>query len=83
MAIFDELSQYTERGQKFTGVFYREHETRRHGVAKDKQLVLRYSIAGKRRVEIFGWLSEGFTAQDAQNKIKTFRANLKLGQGPR
>ncbi len=82
MAIFDDLSQYTERGQKFTGVFYREHETRRYGLSKDKQLVLRYSVAGKRRTEVLGWLSEGFTAQDAQNKVKTFRANYKAGQGP-
>ena len=82
MAIFDDLRQYIERGQKFTGVFYREHETRRHGVSRDKQLVLRYSVAGKRSVEVFGWLSEGFTAQDAQNKIKEFRANGKADHGP-
>lgn len=82
MAIFKDLQQYSERGKKFTGVFYKEHETRRHGVNKDKQLILRYTIAGNTPIEALGWLSEGYTAQDAQNKIKTFRANQKAGEGP-
>ena len=82
MAIFKDLQQYSERGKKFTGVFYKEHETRRHGVNKDKQLILRYTIAGESRIEALGWLSEGYTAQDAQNKVKVFRANKKAGEGP-
>jgi integrase len=50
-------------------------------VAKDKQIILRYTIAGETKVEALGWLSEGFTAQDAQNKIKEFRENYKAGSG--
>ena len=51
-------------------------------MSKDKQLILRYTIAGNTRIEALGWLSEGYTAQDAQNKIKSFRKNKKLGEGP-
>jgi integrase len=82
MALLKGLKQYAERGQKFTGVFYLEHETRRYRMAKDKQLVLRYTIAGKTCTEVLGWLSEGYTAQDAQNMIKVFRANHKVGERP-
>ncbi|MCW4015109.1 MAG: site-specific integrase, partial [Candidatus Bathyarchaeota archaeon] len=32
--------------------------------------------------ETLGWLSEGHTAQDAQNNIKQYRANQKVGNGP-
>lgn len=82
MATLKGLKQYTEKGQKFTGVFYKEHDTRRYGVGKDKQIVLRYTIAGETKVEVLGWLSGGVTAQDAQNKIKEFRSNHKSGVGP-
>ena len=81
MALLKDIKQYSERGQTFTGVFYLEHETRRYGVGKDKQLILRYTITGKTRTETLGWLSEGYTAQDAQNQIKVFRSNAKAGIG--
>jgi len=82
MALLRDLQQYKERGQKFTGVFYLEHPTRKNGVQKDKQLVIRFTIAGKTRTEVLGWQSQGWTAQLAQEKIKTFRANHKIGIGP-
>lgn len=82
MAIKDELKPYKVKGKSYTGVFYKEHVTRRHGISKDKLLIIRYTIAGKTRVETFGWESDGYTAQAAQSKIKTFRENNKTGQGP-
>jgi len=41
------------------GVFYKEHATRKHGVKKDRQIILRYTLGGRTRTEAFGWLSEG------------------------
>lgn len=77
MAILDNL---TPTGRK--GVYYREHDTRRHGARKDRMLVIRYTIAGKTRTEAFGWTSAGATELDAERKIATFRANHKAGLGP-
>lgn len=82
MALKDGLTPYKEKGKAFTGVFCKEHPTRRHGVAKDRLLALRYTIGGKTRTESFGWVSDGYTAQAAQEKIKQFRTNYKAGQGP-
>jgi len=63
------------------GVFFIEHPTRRNGVRKDRQLVLRYTIDGKTRKEVFGWETEGKTAVDAERKILELRANAKSGEG--
>lgn len=64
------------------GIFYREHPTRRHGVRKDRQLVLRYTINGKTKTEVFGWLTQGATELEAERLLATFRANYKSGAGP-
>ena len=64
------------------GIFYKEHPTRKHGVTKDRQIVLRYTIGGKTRTESFKWLSEGYSLADAENKLRDFRANYKSGSGP-
>lgn len=82
MALRDGLTPYEAKGKRFTGVFYKEHPTRKYGILKDKQLVLRYTVDGKTKTEAYGWLSDGYTAQDAQTKIKKFRDNAKSGQGP-
>ncbi len=63
------------------GVFFIDHPTRRNGVRKDRQLVLRYTIDGKTRKEVFGWETEGKTAVDAERKILELRANAKSGEG--
>jgi integrase len=84
MAIKDDLKQAVGDDGKTMriGVFYKEHPDRRHGKVKDKQFIIRYTIAGVTRTEAYGWLSDGFTAQAAQDKIKTFRANHKNGNTP-
>lgn len=64
------------------GVFFREHPTRKHGVRKDRQLVLRYTLGGKTYVESFGWASDGVGEIEAEAKIAEFRANFKSGSGP-
>ena len=64
------------------GVFYKEHETRRHGVRKDRQWILRYTINGKTRTEAFGWASSGLTEIDAEKKIAEFKSNYRNDSGP-
>lgn len=77
MAIFDDLNP---TGRK--GVFYKEHSTRKCGVKKDRLWILRYTIKGKTRIEVFGWATEGFSELDAEQKIAAFRANAKNSSGP-
>lgn len=43
---------------KYKGVRYREHESRKHGVKKDRYLAIRYQKDGKRVEEGIGWTSE-------------------------
>jgi integrase len=50
---------------KYKGVRYREHETRKHGVKKDRYLAIRYQKDGKRVEEGIGWTSER-DPEDAQ-----------------
>lgn len=64
------------------GVFFKEHPTRKHGVKKDRQLVLRYTLGGTTYLEVFGWTSEGKTDLLAELKIAEFRANHRSGSGP-
>lgn len=65
-----------------TGVYYKEHDTRKHGLKKDRLFVLRFTLGGKTYVETFGWLSEGKSEIDAEKKLAEFRANFKAGVGP-
>jgi len=43
---------------KYKGVRYREHESRKHGVKRDRYLAIRYQKDGKRVEEGIGWTSE-------------------------
>lgn len=66
----------------FRGVRYREHETRKHGVHKDKYFFIRYKLNGKDREEGLGWQSEGWTASKAYDRLKELKENKKAGEGP-
>jgi integrase len=39
------------------GIFYREHSSRKHGVHKDRQWVVRQTLGGETRLSTFGWSS--------------------------
>jgi len=82
MALLDKLKPFKVKGNSLTGVFYQEHEARRHGFDKDKLLIIRYTIQGKTRTETYGWLSQEYTPQEAQTKINIFRKNAKAGIKP-
>ncbi len=59
------------------GVFYVEHETRKHGVHKDRQWVIRQTLGGKTRISVLKWQSEGFREGDATNKAEEFKSNFQ------
>jgi hypothetical protein len=77
MALLSDLHPTGRRG-----IFFREHSTRKHGLRKDRQLVLRYTIGGRTHTEIFGWVSDGRSEAEAELKISEFRTNHKSGAGP-
>jgi len=63
-------------------VFYREHPTRKNGVKKDRQFLLRYTIDGKTLKGVFGWESDGGSLAHAELKVQEFKNNAKAGVGP-
>jgi len=65
------------------GVRYYEHETRRHGVRKDRYFTIRHSVDGKRVEEGLGWASQGWTATKARNLLAILNENKRRGEGPR
>jgi integrase len=67
---------------KYTGVRFRSHKTRRHGVQPDKYYVIRYKIKGKLREEGLGWASQGWSPAKAHKIRSEVVANIKLGVGP-
>lgn len=68
--------------EKFLGVRYREHATRKHGVKFDRCYSIRYKQNGKDKEEVAGWSSEGVTAEKAFKILSTIRENIRQGFGP-
>ena len=66
---------------KYPGVRFREHETRKHGISKDRYFVIRYQRDGKRHEEGTGWASEGWTAEKAGNELAELKKAYTLGNG--
>lgn len=66
---------------KHPGVRYREHETRKHGIGKDRYFAIRYQMDGKRHEEGTGWTSEGWTAERAAVELAELKKNFRLGEG--
>ena len=72
MASLDQLQKSGE-----PGVFYREHPTRKNGVRKDRQWIIRQTLGGKTRLSTLGWWSQGFSMGDAINKAHEYREHFK------
>jgi Site-specific recombinase XerD len=68
--------------EKFLGVRYREHATRKHGVKFDRCYSIRYKLNGKDKEEVVGWGSEGVTAEKAFKILSTIRESIRQGAGP-
>ena len=67
---------------KYTGVRYREHETRKIGrVQKDRYYSVRYTVRGKCVESGLGWHSEGISLEVAIERLRMFRQNAKLDNG--
>ncbi|NDV26874.1 site-specific integrase [Desulfovibrio sp. JC010] len=67
---------------KYTGVRFRSHKTRRHGVQPDKYYVIRYKVKGKLKEEGLGWASQGWSPAKAHKIRSEITANIKVGVGP-
>lgn len=65
----------------FTGIRYREHPTRKHGIQKDKYFSIRYQADGERIEEGLGWLSDGWNAEKAALQLAELKSNHKTGKG--
>ncbi|MFH1021643.1 MAG: hypothetical protein V1782_13690 [Pseudomonadota bacterium] len=65
------------------GVRFYEHDTRKHGVRKDRYFAIRYQHEGKRREEGLGWSSEGWTEKKAAAILAELQENHRRGSGPR
>jgi len=66
----------------FSGVRYYEHESRKHGVQRDKYFAIRHQAGGLRKEEGLGWASQGWTAQKAAMQLANIKEGQRLGEGP-
>ena len=66
---------------KTVGVRYRDHQTRRHGINKDRYYTIRYKLNGKDKEEALGWASEGWTEKKAAARLYELKENQRTGIG--
>jgi len=67
---------------KTTGIRYRLHNERKHGVGYDKYFTIRYKISGSEKSEGLGWASEGWSEKKAAAVLSELKANHTTGAGP-
>jgi integrase len=81
---------YKWHSTNFKGVRYREHQTRKHGILKDRYFVIRYQktvVKGDEREKIrkeekLGWASEGgWTPERAALELAKLKQAATLGEG--
>lgn len=65
----------------FPGIRYREHETRKNGIRKDRYFTVRYKLDGKDKEEGLGWSSQGWTAQKAAERLADLKQAQRTGEG--
>ena len=65
-----------------SGVRYREHPTRKHGMMPDRYYTLAFWWQGKTVTEALGWASEKVTPTSCFNILAELRHNQKTGKGP-
>lgn len=70
------------RSEKFSGILYREHPTRRHGLQPDRYFAYRFQVGGKRHLEALGWSSEGWSEKKAFVEMQRLRDAARSGEGP-
>ncbi len=67
---------------KTSGVYYREHPTRKHGPRPDRYYAIKYRLLGKAKWESLGWASQGWTVDKATAARSELRENQRRGSGP-
>ncbi len=67
---------------RFSGVRYREHPTRKHGVKRDRYFTIRYQGGGDRKEEGLGWTSNGWTEEKAAIELAKLKEAHTKGEGP-
>ncbi len=68
--------------EKYPGIQYREHPTRKHGVQPDRYYAYRFQVDGKRRLEALGWASAGWTERKAFLEMQRLKEIARSGEGP-
>ncbi len=76
------MAQYKWHATKHKGLRYREHESRKHGIKKDRFYQYRLMEDGERVQESFGWLSEGWTEESCMMELASLKQNRRTGSGP-
>jgi len=67
---------------KHTGLRYREHPYRKHGIQKDRFYQYRHMADGKRVEDSFGWQSKGWTEAKCIIEIAKIQQAKVTGIGP-
>ena len=73
------------KGRKRTdypGVYETPHETKKHGVKKDRYIEITYRLDGKKKWESYGYVSKDCTPKKAFLILSELKENQKLGRGP-
>ena len=71
------------RSKNYSGVYYKEHKTRKNGVKPDRYYTIRYTKNGKSKEEGLGWASNGMTELKAMQILGEIKMNIKLANdGP-
>jgi integrase len=66
---------------KVSGVRFREHASRKHGLQLDRYFFIRYRVDGRAIEEGLGWASEGWTITKAADTLAELKRNARVGDG--
>lgn len=64
-----------------SGVYCRDHKTRKHGRRPDIYYIIRLKKEGKMVDEALGWASDGWTLEEAARYVGIIKKNMRIGRG--
>lgn len=67
---------------KIPGIRYKEHNSRKVGVQKDRYYYMFYRLNGKQKEEGVGWWSQGWSESKVAEQLFEIKNNIKLGRHP-
>jgi len=65
----------------YSGIRYREHPTRKHGITPDRYFTIRYQKDGKRHEKGLGWASRGWSVSRAAEVLAEIKKAQRIGDG--